>query len=91
MMSIGLGELSVIAVILAMPVLGIVGIVLLVKGTKEKTNLGINFTIPSACPKCGAPLPGVRVPKNFRQMMFGGWTCSGCGVELDKWGRPLQK
>ncbi len=88
MMSIGVGELLVLAVILAMPVLGIVGILLLVKGTKDKTNLGINFTIPKACPKCAAPLPAVRVPKNFRQMMFGGWTCA-CGVELDKWGRPL--
>ena len=91
MMRIGLGELLIIAVIVGLPVLAVLGIVLLVKGTKEKTNLGINLTIPSACPKCAAPLPVVRVPKNFRQMMFGGWTCAACGVELDKWGRQLPK
>ncbi|MBL8922908.1 MAG: hypothetical protein JNJ54_28930 [Myxococcaceae bacterium] len=62
--------------------------VVLIRGTQQKTDLGLNLTLANACPKCGTPLPAVRVPKNFRQALWGGWTCAKCGVELDKWGRP---
>lgn len=87
MMSIGLGELLVCSVVLLMPILAVVGIVLLVRGTKQKTDFGLNLALPTGCPKCGAPLPTIRAPKNARQLLWGGWTCSSCGVELDKWGR----
>ncbi len=36
MMSIGLGELLVCSVVLVMPVLAVVGILLLVRGTNQK-------------------------------------------------------
>jgi len=39
------------------------------------------------CPRCGAAQPAVRMPRSFRQMVWGGWTCKGCGCEMDKWGR----
>lgn len=89
MMNVGVGELLLCALILVIPLAAVLGIVLLVKGTKEKSQFGINFTPPSACPKCGEPLPAIRAPTNLRQAMWGGWTCAKCGVELDKWGRVL--
>lgn len=39
------------------------------------------------CPRCGASQPAARFPRSFRQMLWGGWTCKGCGCEMDKWGR----
>lgn len=86
---IGAGELLLCLVALALPALGVLGVVLLIRGTEQKTKLGINLSVPSGCPKCGAPLPTLRRPSNLRQALWGGWTCSGCQVELDKWGRPL--
>jgi hypothetical protein len=61
----------------------------LVSGTANKGDWGLNLKPPTACPVCSAPLPMARVPKNLRQALWGGWTCSGCGKELDKWGRVL--
>jgi hypothetical protein len=84
---IGLGELAICLVVLALNVGGVILLVLLVRGTKQKTDLGVNLKVANACPTCGAALPAVRVPKNVRQFLWGGWTCGGCGAELDKWGR----
>jgi hypothetical protein len=84
------GELLIILVILGVLLGGGVALlVLLVRGTAQQTKMGINLTPPSACPKCGEPLPAIRAPKNFRQAMWGGWTCSRCQTELDKWGRVV--
>ncbi len=85
---IGLGELLLCFIAAALPLFGVGLVILLVRGTQQKTQLGLNFTPPGHCPACGAGLPTVRAPKNVRQALFGGWTCSGCGIELDKWGRP---
>lgn len=89
MASIGLGELLLCLFIAVIPLAGIVGVVLLIRGTTQKTNMGINLTPPSACPKCGAGLPAIRTPKNLRQMLWGDWTCANCNTELDKWGRVI--
>lgn len=63
---------------------------LIVRDTQRREgNWGLNAR-PGQCPKCAAPLPTVRAPKNFRQAMWGGWTCAGCGAELDKWGREVK-
>ena len=63
--------------------------------TRKQGNWGINLQsvsgAPLQCPSCATPIPTVRVPKNLRQFLWGGWTCSGCGVELDKWGKPLTR
>lgn len=88
---IGVGELLLCLVAAALPVLGVVLLVLLIRGTQQKTNLGLNLSVANACPSCGAALPAVRAPKNLRQALWGGWTCAKCGVELDKWGRPLSR
>ena len=61
----------------------------IIKGTKQRSRMGINSSPPTGCPRCGTSLPQARIPKNFRQAMWGGWTCEGCGIELDKWGRPV--
>jgi hypothetical protein len=53
-------------------------------------RMGINLS-QTCCPKCRAELPMIRLPANARQMLWGGWTCHGCGCELDKWGRELAK
>ena len=91
MFAIGLGELLIIAAILLLPCAGVVGIVLLVRGTAQPSKMGFYLNPPEACPRCGVALPAMRAPKNLRQMLWGGWTCTGCGIELDKWGQPVPK
>ena len=49
---------------------------------------GMNFSEVS-CPECGKPLPRVRIPRNSRQFCWGGWTCEHCGMEFDKWLKPI--
>jgi ribosomal protein L37AE/L43A len=55
----------------------------------EGTKMGLNLSTDSKCPSCNEPLPTFRRPKNFRQMMWGGWTCEKCGSEFDKWLKPV--
>ena len=43
------------------------------------------------CPECGTPVPAFRTPTSFRQSIWGGWTCHGCGTELDRKGNRLAK
>jgi hypothetical protein len=43
------------------------------------------------CLKCGEPAPVVRMPANWNQTLWGGWTCSQCGFELDKFGNPVEE
>jgi RNase P subunit RPR2 len=40
------------------------------------------------CPKCKTPFPAIRIPKSFREAMWGGWTCAHCGLSVNKLGRP---
>jgi hypothetical protein len=68
-----------------------VGGYLVVRDTiRKKGRWGIN-TKSARCLQCDKPAPVVRVPKNLNQMLWGGWTCSECGYELDKWGEPVEK
>lgn len=41
------------------------------------------------CDVCGTPMPVVRKPANWRQALWGGWTCPGCHSEFDRWGRNM--
>jgi predicted RNA-binding Zn-ribbon protein involved in translation (DUF1610 family) len=68
-------ETVVIAVVVA------VGVVLLLGA--------INRAKAVACPRCGAKVPSIRKPTSLRQMLWGGWTCSDCGFEIDRNGRPI--
>jgi hypothetical protein len=49
---------------------------------------GINFE-PRSCPQCGTARPETRRPTSFRQLWWGGWTCSNCGCEMDKYGEQI--
>ncbi len=40
------------------------------------------------CAGCGAAQPVVRRPANWRQILFGGWTCA-CGLDYDRSNRVL--
>jgi hypothetical protein len=73
----------------SMCVLGVLAaIATLVLGTVFKTHFGINLGTPT-CSECGTTMPSVvRIPKTPNQVMYGGWTCEKCGLELDKWGNP---
>ena len=68
-----------------------VGIAILAYGTIKKTNWGINLSPPKSCVRCGSKLNkfGVRTPSNVNQALWGGFTCSSCGANFDKWGRDL--
>lgn len=41
------------------------------------------------CPECGTPVPNARRPNSWRQALWGGWTCSECGTEMDRYGEEL--
>lgn len=58
-------------------------------GTITRNRWGIRLGKLS-CPRCNTPSPGRRPPQSTRQKLWGGWTCSKCGAEIDKWGRDLQ-
>jgi hypothetical protein len=90
-MSLGLiGIIAVIALAVAIVGLLTVGGVLVVRDTiRQRGNWGLNFKVPD-CEQCGTRMPAVRVPANGRQALWGGWTCPECGLELDKWGRPVE-
>lgn len=45
---------------------------------------------PAKCEKCGREQPKVRKPANMQQAMWGGYTCEGCGSELDGRGKVRQ-
>ena len=76
----GIGSLMLIG--------GSVLIVMLVRGTQEKTKMGINLKPPTNCPVCAMPLAKVRIPRSRAEALWGGWTCTRCETALDKWGRP---
>lgn len=42
------------------------------------------------CPKCNTPQPFFRAPKNKNQALFGGYTCSNCKTEMDKFGTEIK-
>ncbi len=66
----------------------LIGLMLVIYGTVVRNRWGINFQAVD-CPRCHAPVPGVRQPKSRREMLFGGGTCDKCGCEMDKWGNPI--
>lgn len=46
---------------------------------------------PVKCAACGAEQPKMRAPKNAQQAMWGGYTCVGCGAEIDAKGQVKAK
>lgn len=46
---------------------------------------------PVKCAACGKEQPRFRVPKTGAQAALGGYTCAGCGAELDAKGQVRGK
>lgn len=85
-----LGIVGVIALAVVIVGLLTVGAVLVIRDTiRQRGKWGLSLKIPD-CEQCGTRMPAVRVPTSWRQAMWGGWTCPECGLELDKWGRPVE-
>ena len=80
--------LLIVLVFAMIAVLLPIGAVVLFLGTKNKTKWGIN-TKTVLCPKCHEKFPLVRKPKKINQALWGGFTCSVCDIDVDKWGREL--
>jgi len=78
--------LVALAFLIAVAVLSWIGLRFLARETTKKGKWGINRTAVH-CPSCGSRMPKFRIPLTFRQGVWGGWTCSHCGCEMDKWGR----
>jgi hypothetical protein len=78
-----------IALGIALLVLGTWMIVLTVHGSFYKTRWEINFGWSGECPTCHNHRRLFRIPRNFRQFLWGGGTCRRCGLEVDKWNRPV--
>jgi len=55
---------------------------------RKQGNWGIPFK-KATCPQCETKSPFSRIPTSFRQAMWGGWSCSNCGCEMDKWGKEI--
>ena len=43
------------------------------------------------CPSCATQQPFWRWPATFRQLMWGGWTCTNCGTEMDRHGKAIER
>jgi hypothetical protein len=63
---------------------------LILHGSIKKNRFGINLDTV-VCPNCQVELPATRKPANLRQFLWGGWTCSNCGRECDKWGQSINQ
>lgn len=56
------------------------GLAVLVFALAQKTK---------SCPECGVKMPKFRKPANRQQMLWGGWTCSECGCEINRKGQKV--
>ena len=53
--------------------------------SKPKIDLSVNFETVF-CPKCKTKQPQIRIPKNLREALWGGYTCKNCGCKMNKHG-----
>jgi hypothetical protein len=66
-----------------------VGMILVIHGTIFKTRWGINTAMQIECPGCHKMRSHIRTPRSLHQALWGGSTCDQCGLEVDKWNRPI--
>ncbi len=93
-LGVGVGELVVLLVVTlvcGLPALAtfVVLALTIVDTVRREGRWGINFK-GATCPQCHSAAPTMRVPKNARQALWGGWTCTRCQLEIDKWGKPIR-
>jgi hypothetical protein len=77
------------ALAVALVVLGIWMILLIIHGSIHKSRWGVNFGWSGECPNCCNRRNMIRIPRNIRQFLWGGGTYTHCGLEVDKWNRPF--
>jgi len=82
---------SLIILLAALAAVFLVSAALIVHGTIYKTRWGINFISSIECPGCHLVRGIFRMPRNLRQFLWGGGTCPHCGLEVDKWQRPISQ
>jgi hypothetical protein len=85
--------LEVVVAALGVAVAGLISVCgfLMVRDTIRKSGewgLNLHLRLPN-CGRCGSEAPLVRNPANLPQTLWGGWTCNECGLEMDKWGVPV--
>ncbi len=56
---------------------------------RRRRGLPAEPVVPTQCPRCATPLPKIRRPTSLRQTLWGGWTCAGCGAELNNLGQEI--
>jgi hypothetical protein len=81
---LSMNDISTLSI--AVAVLMTIGGIVVDISTHRRGRWGINLG-PVSCPQCGQLQPLSRLPTSWRQGLWGGWTCRGCGAEMDKWGR----
>ena len=57
---------------------------------RKDSKFGINLK-RVYCPKCNLKQPIIRKPANERQLLYGGYTCENCKIEMDKYGIEINK
>ena len=72
-------------VIVVSVVIGVAAVLLL------SVKMQNNVNAKGGCPECGTPVPRVRRPTSWRQALWGGWTCSECGTEMNQYGEELEQ
>ena len=88
-----INDANVIYILSGLLLSAVIVLIILIRSTlSRRGGWGINFNKSTyVCPACNEKLPVVRKPKNLRQVLWGGWTCQNCGVEVNKWGEFLNK
>ncbi len=67
----------------------VLGALLVWQTAKRRGRFGINYDPDIKCPNCGFQKPnfGPRNPQDLTEILWGGFTCPGCGAKVDKWGK----
>ena len=81
---------SAMMISLLVIIIGVVLMAIIIKKWPRSGKMGINLKTVY-CPQCGAKAPAMRKPANLRQALWGGWTCSQCGCEFDKYGNEISR
>lgn len=55
---------------------------------RREGRWGINLE-KVRCPRCGNKSPNFRLPESLHQTLWGGWHCTKCGCEVNKWGKEI--
>ncbi len=77
----------ILGAVFALALVAVIVVVVIALWPREG-KLGINLKNVN-CPRCATPMPATRLPKNTKQVLWGGWTCPKCGCEIDKYGAEV--